>query len=305
MSIHIDKIKSVIDKAGLIKGCKARINKIDAGVTNQVFSVMEDDTPKFIVRVYGNNLDVLIDRAYEKKLLLYLNSYNVGPKIVLDSEAYRIETFIHGRTDSTPSSYQKSLAEELRRFHDIPIFDSKKNFWTRIHRWIDDTNPPYQVEFNTLAKFLQNDNNSGSKINKNSFLNEIVQGHGDLCLDNIMISSDCKINLIDFEYSCNMPRAFDLANHLCEYNGLMVAEGSYPSKETREYLIKNYIGSVKEYDEKEDLQIVDLYSCISHYQWGCWGAIMKQHNNNDGFDYDLYSKHRFKLFKDYYRIFFQ
>ena len=60
-----------------------------------------------------------------------------------------------------------------------------------------------------------------------------------------MIAPEFKINLIDFEYSCNMPRAFDLANHLCEYNGLMVEQDSYPDKEVREYLIKCYIAMGK------------------------------------------------------------
>ena len=74
MNKQISKIKSIIEKAGLIKGSrKTGINKIDAGVTNQVFSVFEDQAPKFIVRMYGNNLDALIDREYENKLLLYFN----------------------------------------------------------------------------------------------------------------------------------------------------------------------------------------------------------------------------------------
>ena len=29
-----------------------------------------------------------------------------------------------------------------------------------------------------------------------------------------------KTKLIDFEYSCILPRGFDIANHLCEYNGV-------------------------------------------------------------------------------------
>ena len=303
MNKQISKIKSIIEKAGLIKGSrKTVINKIDAGVTNQVFSVFEDQAPKFIVRMYGNNLDALIDREYENKLLLYLNQYEIGPKIVFDNEEYRIETFIDGDTDLLPSSYQKQLAKELRRFHEIPLLDHNKNFWVRLNGWMEISNPPHQKEFQLLADYLQNDKNTRSKINKNSYLNEIVLGHGDLCLDNIMIAPEFKINLIDFEYSCNMPRAFDLANHLCEYNGLMVEQDSYPDKEVREYLIKCYIDDVKEYDEEEDLQLVDLYSCISHYQWGCWGVIMNQYNTQ--FDYELYTKNRFQLFESHYDMFF-
>ena len=61
--------------------------------------------------------------------------------------------------------------------------------------------------------------------------------------------------------------------------------------------------SLKKYDEEEDLQLVDLYSCISHYQWGCWGVIMNQYNTQ--FDYELYTKNRFQLFESHYDMFLQ
>ena len=61
----------------------------------------------------------------------------------------------------------------------------------------------------------------------------------------------------------------------------------------------------KEYDADEDLQLVDLYSCISHYQWGCWGVIMQQHNTHTAFDYGSYSDNRFHMFKAAYEKFFR
>lgn len=300
MQKHISKIKKVVANAGLISEEKITLSRVEAGVTNQVYFVMEDSTPKLVARIYGNNLDALIDRDYENELLPYLNKYGIGPKIILNSDEYRIESFIKGATDLSPGSYQAQLATELRRFHNIPILNSNKNFWSRLDGWILKTNPPYQTEFNALSAFLNNDDIS-AEINKTLHLNEIVLGHGDLCLDNIMVSEDLNINLIDFEYSCNMPRAFDIANHLCEYNGLIIKKDSYPDENIRKYFIESYLGDEKKYEDR-DLQLVDLYSLISHYQWGCWGLIMKDFN--DQFDYDVYAKSRFDLFKHYYETFF-
>ena len=90
-----------------------------------------------------------------------------------------------------------------------------------------------------------NNDDISAEINKTLHLNEIVLGHGDLCLDNIMVSEDLNINLIDFEYSCNMPRAFDIANHLCEYNGLIIKKDSYPDENIRKYFIESYLGDEK------------------------------------------------------------
>jgi hypothetical protein len=93
-----------------------------------------------------------------------------------------------------------------------------------------------------------------------------------------------------------------LANHLCEYNGLFSEEKCYPKKEIRKFLIKSYLEGVKNY-ENEDLRLVDMYSLISHYQWGCWGIIM--HNSgNTKFDYTKYTNYRFDLFNQYYPQFF-
>ena len=155
----------MVANAGLISEEKIAISRVEAGVTNQVYFLMEDSTPKLIARIYGNNLDALIDRGYENELLRYLNKYEIGPKIIFDSDEYRIESFIKGTTDLPPSSYQAQLAKELRRFHSIPILDTNKNFWKRLDGWILKTNPPYQTEFKALSAYLNNDDIS-AEINK-------------------------------------------------------------------------------------------------------------------------------------------
>ena len=64
-----------------------------------------------------------------------------------------------------------------------------------------------------------------------------------------------------------LPRGFDIANHLCEYNG--VNDIKYPDKEIRKQLIKIYLNNYNiEYDDNY-LKIVDMYAIISSYYWGC------------------------------------
>ena len=98
MQKRLSKIKKVVANAGLISEEKIAISRVEAGVTNQVYFLMED-SPKLIARIYGNNLDALIDRGYENELLRYLNKYEIGPKIIFDSDEYRGESFIKGTTD--------------------------------------------------------------------------------------------------------------------------------------------------------------------------------------------------------------
>ena len=62
-----------------------------------------------------------------------------------------------------------------------------------------------------------------------------------------------------------MPRGFDIANYLCEYNG--IDDFKYPNLEIRKTFISCYLGKDC---SSEDVKIIDLYAKISHYYWGCW-----------------------------------
>ena len=99
-----------------------------------------------------------------------------------------------------------------------------------------------------------------------------------------------------------MPRGFDIANHLCEYNGYIPNKDYYPEKNIRVSFIENYLES--NYNEK-DLEIIDLYSLISHYFWACWAFI--SYNFYDKEDYKNYCKNyyeiRFNQFVKYFDIF--
>ena len=93
-----------------------------------------------------------------------------------------------------------------------------------------------------------------------------------------------------------MPRGFELANFLMEYKGL---SDKVISNKTKKEIISNYLGKNKVSDN--DIFIIDIYSLISHYYWGCWGLM--QHNLSQiDFDYYNYGINRFNLFLKYYEI---
>lgn len=53
---------------------------------------------------------------------------------------------------------------------------------------------------------------------------------------------------------------------------------------------------------KDDfLYIIDQYSLISHYFWGCWAIIQSKISDID-FNYKQYAVHRFNLFNHYKNI---
>ena len=138
MQKHISKIKKVVANAGLISEEKITLSRVEAGVTNQVYFVMEDSTPKLIARIYGNNLDALIDRDYENELLRYLNKYEIGPKIIFDSDEYRIESFIRGLQTYRPARTKRNWRKNLDAFIVFLFLIPTRTFGKT--RWLDTEN---------------------------------------------------------------------------------------------------------------------------------------------------------------------
>ena len=266
-----------------------KIVKISGGVTNTIFKVITNKSI-FIIRFYGEKTELLIDRKIEKKIMDYLN--NIAPKILKEYDNCRIEEYFEGVNNVHPSKYQKYLCKTLKIIHNLSPIDNLPFFWDRFYKWKQQTNHPYQKEIDEVLNKIKSFNSK--------YWNQEVLGHGDLTIGNILLKNE-KVKLIDYEYSCILPRAFDIANHLCEYEGLESDNFIYPDKDIRISLIKNYIEEEIKYNGLF-LKIIDYYSLISHYYWGCWSLIQAKISNID-FDYKKYGENRFKMFI-YYKQYF-
>lgn len=270
------------------------IIKLSGGVTNIIYKIITSDNT-YVLRVYGKNTEQLIDRSNERQIMHYLSQFNLSPKIISEYPEFRIEEFFDGQNNIPPLEYQDNLCKTLLKIHNLPVNFSFPNFWNKFNDFRVSASSPYSEEINIIIS------NIGSF--KNKYWNQEVLGHGDLTLGNILYQNN-NIKLIDFEYSCILPRAFEIANHLCEYYGLDYNHLNYPSEKVRINLIKNYINHDKVNNIKfsdDFLYIIDQYSLISHYFWGCW-SIIQDKISDINFNYKQYAEHRFKLFNHYKNI---
>ncbi len=270
------------------------IIKLSGGVTNVIYKIITIDNT-YILRVYGKNTEQLVDRNNERKVMNYLSSFNLSPKIINEYSEFRIEEFLNGQNNIEPSEYQDYLCKTLVKIHNLPVNLNFPNFWSKFNDFKVNVSSPYDKEINMIINKIDS--------YKDRYWNQEVLGHGDLTLGNILYENN-NIKLIDFEYSCILPRGFEIANHLCEYYGLDYNHLDYPSKEVRINLIKNYINNDNENNIKfndEFLYIIDQYSLISHYFWGCW-SIIQSKISDINFDYKQYAEHRFRLFNHFINI---
>ena len=264
-----------------------KVNKLSGGVTNEIFKVQCEDSKNYIFRKYGKKSSAVIERENDVNILKYVNQYSIGPKIIDEFENGRIESYEEGQVIKDFNKYQVEICNTMQNLHDIPIRDDIIHIYDRLYDWSKRIGKPNSYKIDHIIE----------KLKDNNFLNENVLGHGDLSIGNILIDKN-KVKLIDFEYSCILPRGFDIANHLCEYNG--VNDIKYPDKEIRKQLIKIYLNNYNiEYNDNY-LKIVDMYAIISSYYWGCWGMIYDC-DIQSIFDYNEYSNKRFNLFLELYK----
>lgn len=129
------------------------------------------------------------------------------------------------------------------------------------------------------------------------FAFEKVMAHNDLLSGNILINNDYdgksapSITIIDFEYTCYNARAFDLANHFCEYAGFdFDIRNLFPNEDTRMLFYRNYAAQTLDTQEisPQFLKGLDMVTMrctlISHLFWGSWAAVQA---SCSGIDFDF------------------
>lgn len=227
------------------------------------------------------------------------------------------------------------------------------SIWDLIEDWIknvpttqglidsfNENNNTNEVDKSNLKSYIKKEFDwLKSTLNK-SVKSPIVSSHCDLLSGNIIVPNSDEyseanlaksfndepiklkddvsnpIQFIDYEYMLPAPRAFDIANHLAEYQGfdcdrLAVPEASF----TNPFLIewcRGYLSNELDSNnsDKNDRLIHDLLNeIISYYgmpgfYWGIWASIQSEISNID-FNYSNYSKLRLQEYWDWKEKFTQ
>ena len=96
---------------------------LKGGITNKMYKIKTSDDI-YILRFYGKNTELFIDRDLEIKMLNYLSNEENAPKIIKIFNGGRIEEFKKGVVSFEPAKYQELLCKSLVKLHNIRM----KNF---------------------------------------------------------------------------------------------------------------------------------------------------------------------------------
>lgn len=112
-----------------------------------------------------------------------------------------------------------------------------------------------------------------------------------------MVKDDGSVILIDYEYSCNAARGFDIANHFCEWMADYHSDTPHVLDPTKYPTIREQENFIKAYSDNQDLlSQVNHHLLLSHLQWAIWGLIMAGIQFGVDFDYLSYSRQRLSLY---------
>ncbi|PVH18541.1 uncharacterized protein CXQ87_001472 [Candidozyma duobushaemuli] len=250
------------------------VTRISGALTNSIYKVELKDpaftAPSLLLRVYGKNVDSIIDRDYELSILVKLSPKKIGPKLLGIFTNGRFEQFLEGFVTMTKEDVRSPVISSMigRRMKDlhykIDLDDRDKalneindivllpwpKFKELVFKYRDWLFAKYDSEkFSENYKFCHNDTQYGNLLLRNTFDPEqVIQQPSDGAIMNTNTKRDNDLAVIDFEYSgANFP-AYDIADHFAEWMSdytdakqpHFIHEEAYPKQAEQLNLLKSY-----------------------------------------------------------------
>ncbi|QCD95520.1 choline/ethanolamine kinase [Vigna unguiculata] len=285
---------------------------LKGAMTNEVFQIKwptstGETSRKVIVRIYGEGVDVFFDRSQEIQTFEFMSKNGQGPPLLGRFANGRVEEFIHARTlsaaDLRDPTISALIAAKLKDFHDLDMPGEKEvHLWNKLRNWLSEAkriSSPKEAE----AFYLDTIDKEITLLEKELSGSHQMIGfcHNDLQYGNIMLDEETNsVTIIDYEYACYNPVAFDIANHFCEMAANYHTEephildySKYPDLKERKRFVLAYLSASDGSEVEQLLQEIEKYTLANHLFWGVWGIISAQVNTIH-FDYKEYAKQRFQ-----------
>ena len=288
-----------------------KISVFQGGLTNKLLRATFDDSTVnkvVLIRIYGNNTELLVNRESEKRNMLLLSKMGFGPQLYACFDNGMIYEYIEGRpfekNDVLDSEKSQLVAAHLAEWHLLNlgkrepwVFSTCQDWMSLLPRYYDDAVLPgwnldrLNREYYELKKEL---------LKLESI---VVFCHNDVQIGNIIYNSESKsLKFIDYEYGDFNYRGFDIGNHFCEFAATDLNWNKYPAKEFRMNWYLVYLSKFLDREpslfelhklEKEVLG----FSLLSHFIWAIWGLIQVKLSDIE-FDYFGYSESRLQEYLD-------
>jgi len=331
----LDKLREHVDTWKEIPNDKFSMKKMigNTNVVHLVETQVDGTTPqKIIFRQLNPELERLIHRPDEEKLVVEVGKTDLAPKILVQNKDYRIEEFFHGSVlhlaDMDNSDVMKTVANMIYRFHRFEFdWEDKATYlekvflrWGKLaHEKLQGEMDQFTTEEQPIARFFVDKLSDGTLQKALDLIptdaDLINCSHNDLNNGNILRHHQDPNTYIflDLEYSCPNFEVADIANYMTErifdYEvdepPFYRFEGSrmFTDEKKREFFTSYYSNKpgyteedVKDHVEKA-MQHYPVMSALVHLVWTIWSLILVEPKYETGFHYLHYARDRFEIFQ--------
>lgn len=293
-------------------------------------SQIEIDQDAVLIRAYGNQTHILIDRDRDTTTHALCAKHGLAPALLARFKNGVLYRYIAGRVctpeDLVGEPVWRAVARHLGEWHaklpidsvvevhhrsDLPSKSTVPSIWSVMQKWINalpcdsskqkNQRELLQIEYDRSFRDLNRKCGPGS--------DGLVFGHCDLVSSNVIIlpedapdttaNGEVKVSFIDYEYATLCPAAFDIANHFAEWGGYDCDYTKMPTRSVRRQFLQEYLESYKVHcgtpvsgDMLDVLfEEVDRYRGIPGFYGALWSLIQTTISHVD-FDYSSLAEAR-------------
>lgn len=181
------------------------VKQFKHALTNEVFLIHCVDEQQFIFKRLNQQARSTDDRHAEFLVQRLASQKILTPKVLAHNDVYKLQQYIKGELLPTDSdNLTELLATQLQRIHQLPaLYAPNQRLLFELERLKKQLKKPvdscYFKSMIELAKQLDDSCACDTLC------------HGDLSLNNILLASDKKIVILDWEYAVIACPAYDLA----------------------------------------------------------------------------------------------
>lgn len=282
------------------QGLNLKISVLTGGITNKLYRVQIPDGRDYVVRVYGQNTELFIDRDAEAQSIRQMEPTGVAPRLVkyLPEKNVTIVEFIPGtpfkNADFMKDELLEALVRPIRLIHSsgvqLPrLFDPLEEA-QQLFKVLTELGPEYS-EFDIRGTVAVLERISAlAGIQHTDYL----PCHNDLLADNFILVEDRELYrepvcLIDWEYAGMNTPYYEI--------GDMFQEILVP-RTIEEKILKIYW---QDHNMDEHMLKTDMFKPFPDIYWFLWSLIQLKISNLD-FDYYTYGKKKYETAQDNIRI---
>ncbi|CAF2648150.1 unnamed protein product [Rotaria sp. Silwood2] len=339
-SIILNFVSNSLKQTYMKLNSSLTIEKLTDGLSNILFAIYSRKNNGIIIKIYGKNSDLIVDRQAEIQYMIHLAQFHMSPSIILTFNNGFIYQYLPGSPVSNGNEEKAFLiARKLAEFHSVPFIDKnvKGQLVEKLRHYINLLNGTNEELYKRIklssSSYLNDiswlkiteDINKIEEIidEKNSLWSNlsIVICHNDTqCLNFLYddMNNNNKISLIDFEHCARNFWLFDVINHFIEYAGCDNEEpdydNTYPKRNKQKQWLEIYLSNALFLNDKFEKQMTidelcDLGDCLRapiHLYWSLWAFLeaLLSPESMKKFDYIKYGKYRLKQYEKYKQDFF-